>query len=104
MESFAAEFGCFVNDGNEVLRTIRIYTNDGKMAATTTMAEKRAADAKVPVPLCASLSTHQRRPVQSSRPRDLWPVIATSISMPVELKLKRPPSVCLWSTQRPLLL
>jgi hypothetical protein len=56
VESFAAEFGCFVNDGNEVLRTIRIYTNDGKMAATTTMAEKRAADAKVPVPLCASLS------------------------------------------------
>ena len=45
MESFSAEFGCFVNGGKDVLRTVRIYTNDGKMASTTTMAEKRVGDA-----------------------------------------------------------
>ena len=32
VESFSAEFGCFVNGGKEVVRTVRIYTNDGKMA------------------------------------------------------------------------
>ena len=45
VESFSAEFGCFVNGGKDVLRTVRIYTNDGKMASTTTMAEKRVGDA-----------------------------------------------------------
>jgi len=46
VESFSAEFGCFVNGGKEVVRTVRIYTNDGKMASTTTMAEKRVGETK----------------------------------------------------------
>lgn len=46
VESFSAEFGCFVADGKEVMRTVRIYTEDGKMASSTTMAEKRVGEAK----------------------------------------------------------
>lgn len=33
--------------GKELMRSVRIYTNDGKMASTTTMAEKRVGQGKV---------------------------------------------------------
>jgi len=46
VESFSAEFGCFVADGTEVVRTVRIYAADGKMASSTTMAEKRVSEGK----------------------------------------------------------
>ncbi|EKX50683.1 hypothetical protein GUITHDRAFT_103276 [Guillardia theta CCMP2712] len=40
VQSFSAEFGCFFND-KELVRTIRMYNKDGRMASTTTLREKR---------------------------------------------------------------